>query len=130
MSTFWLQVSSRGGGGGGGGAGAGDAVVPAGMVVAGRVSVPPLHDDKTAARTTVGTTKEARPEKYGCATITDTPFKAASPHCPDVARRARRYGVARTFDHGGGPGWWHHYKPVDARGAGGRRGGAEMRGQP
>jgi hypothetical protein len=52
MSTFPLQVSSRGGeGGGGGGAGAGPAVPAVAWLLAGGVSVPRPHDGSVAART-------------------------------------------------------------------------------
>ena len=52
MSTFPLQVSSRGGAGGeGGGAGAGAAMSAAGRLLAGGVSAPRPHDATIAART-------------------------------------------------------------------------------
>ena len=56
MSTFLLQVSSRGGGGGGGGAGAGAAVSAAAGLLAGGVSAPRPHDGSVAARTSVRAT--------------------------------------------------------------------------
>ncbi|HVH54643.1 MAG TPA: hypothetical protein VM791_00210 [Vicinamibacterales bacterium] len=58
MSTFPLQVSSRGGvGGGAGGAGTGAAELAAGGLLAGGVSELRLHDGNVAATTS------ARPRK-------------------------------------------------------------------
>ena len=69
MSTFPLQVSSRGGGGGGaGGAGAGAAaaVSAAARLLAGGVSAPRPHDSSVAARTsTRPKTGRARFERDG-----------------------------------------------------------------
>src|SRR6187399_3059368 len=74
MSTFPLQVSSRGGGaGGGGGAGAG---ATAGRSLLAGASAPRPHDDSVVARTSVrATSGRARPER--CAAIRDPPLRAA-----------------------------------------------------
>src|SRR6476646_4339618 len=75
MSTFLLQVSSRGGGGGGAGAGAGLSAAAAG-VLAGGASAPRPHDVSVAART------NARPRK-GRVFARDWWWTIVTLHCID-----------------------------------------------
>src|ERR1700752_1477241 len=91
MSTFPLQVSSRGGGeGGGGGAGAGAGATGGGRFLSAGASVPRLHDGSVAARTSVrATTGRARPA------ISDPPVRGAVrgrrlPHLAPVGRACLR----------------------------------------